>query len=693
MLLLPASPSDDLELSKSTVLVPSPSSSAAVPSPTSSTIPAPGAKRKHNILTPEEASLASLSCSLPPIHGPADVNRLDLDLTSASASELESEEEGLQTPPLAATFAHAAEFARVLVLDDEHDDDEDVHVPLVKSKLIVVPIPTAIVAAPTPAPAPIATTTTTTAAADALSTCPSADAPTQPEQPTFTQRLLENACPLGYGLTVLCYGLTCGEKLSLHHATLQVEDLEAAGPRVVAFDQQDQGEITEEKVYHGHLRPRGVEMKREITKEDKELAAAGYEHLEDQKTKHKLGQPSELDKVDLTEHALDFTELPKYIDCLLTMFNILLIIAGVLEYVLLGIDFKDSFANTYLGGMLIAVAFLNAFIEFYQLQKSEAILASFLAMIPPSCRVVRDAILTSIPAADLVKGDVVLVRVGDKTPADLILFAATDLKVDNSSLTGESEPQERFPKPDGAHVRPVEAENLGMKARYPKKYRPFRTSGDAGVEAEAGGEGGQGQTRADEGGRRRRVGVQQKTVRATKVSVGSSVAMVQASRRSARGESGQGRTTSDEGDAWAAEEAGRGPRRPGRMRTREGAGKGNKIDEGDTGNKDEDARRGRRGRTQTDEGLQRRRRRDRGSAERASKGGRGRTRACSRSRRARRGKGREERAARADADEQRHRCRDRARAERADEGVQQKPARMTKVGVRAGVESRGGWRE
>lgn len=55
------------------------------------------------------------------------------------------------------------------------------------------------------------------------------------------------------------------------------------------------------------------------------------------------------------------------------------------------------------------MAFINAFIEFYQLQKSEAILASFLAMIPPSCRVVRDATLTSIPAADLVKGDIVLV--------------------------------------------------------------------------------------------------------------------------------------------------------------------------------------------------------------------------------------------------------------------------------------------
>ena len=77
-------------------------------------------------------------------------------------------------------------------------------------------------------------------------------------------------------------------------------------------------------------------------------------------------------------------------ECLLTMFNILLIVAGILEYILLGVDYHDNFQNTYLGGILIAVAFLNAFIEFYQLQKSEAILASFLAMIPPSCRVVRD---------------------------------------------------------------------------------------------------------------------------------------------------------------------------------------------------------------------------------------------------------------------------------------------------------------
>ncbi|KAI0792718.1 aminophospholipid-transporting P-type ATPase [Abortiporus biennis] len=278
---------------------------------------------------------------------------------------------------------------------------------------------------------------------------------------------------------------------------------EEVARRAVNFP-DEANEIHEEKLHHhGHHRPKGVEMTRELTKEDRELAAAGYEHLEEEK--NKSAEKDDLEGVDIVEHKLTFQELPvvletqfdtkepsssygltdaeakarlardgpnvltppkkksalrKYFDCLMTMFNILLIFAGILEYILLGIDFHGNFQNTYLGGILIGVAFLNAFIEFYQLQKSEAILASFLAMIPPSCRVVRDGTLTSIPAADLVKGDVVLVRVGDKTPADMIIFAATDMKVDNSSLTGESEPQERFAKPDGSKGRPVEAENL-----------------------------------------------------------------------------------------------------------------------------------------------------------------------------------------------------------------------------------------
>ncbi|PKC04734.1 P-type cation exchange, alpha subunit of ATPase [Rhizophagus irregularis] len=148
----------------------------------------------------------------------------------------------------------------------------------------------------------------------------------------------------------------------------------------------------------------------------------------------------------------------KYFECLMTLFNILLILAGILMYILFAIDPANNQPNTYLGAIFFGVAFLNAFIEFYQLQKSAAILESFLNMIPQQCYVIREGKLTQIQASTLVVGDLVFVRMGDKVPADLFIFSATDMKVDNSSLTGESEPQERVKT--NTHSNPLEATNL-----------------------------------------------------------------------------------------------------------------------------------------------------------------------------------------------------------------------------------------
>ncbi|KAG6860192.1 hypothetical protein C0995_014560 [Termitomyces sp. Mi166 len=222
------------------------------------------------------------------------------------------------------------------------------------------------------------------------------------------------------------------------------------------------------------LRPKGVEMHRSMTQEDKELSAAGYEHLEAQKIKSMT--PASDGNFDIQEHHLPFLKIEETLHTSIDTkdaANSYGLTTGEAQarFQRDGPNIltppskksafrKANFQNTYLGGILIGVAFINASIDFYQIQKSEAILASFLAMIPPSCRVVRDGTISNIAAADLVKGDVVLLRTGDKTPADLLLFSAADLKVDNSSLTGESEPQERFPLPEGSKLRPPEAENL-----------------------------------------------------------------------------------------------------------------------------------------------------------------------------------------------------------------------------------------
>lgn len=58
--------------------------------------------------------------------------------------------------------------------------------------------------------------------------------------------------------------------------------------------------------------------------------------------------------------------------------------------------------------------------------------------------IIRNKRSIIIPSISIVPGDVILIRSGDRIPADIVLFHCTDLKLDNSSITGESEQQTRF---------------------------------------------------------------------------------------------------------------------------------------------------------------------------------------------------------------------------------------------------------
>eukprot|EP00475_Leptophrys_vorax_P045385 TRINITY_DN9399_c0_g1_i1.p1 TRINITY_DN9399_c0_g1~~TRINITY_DN9399_c0_g1_i1.p1 ORF type:complete len:1122 (-),score=367.71 TRINITY_DN9399_c0_g1_i1:46-3411(-) len=139
----------------------------------------------------------------------------------------------------------------------------------------------------------------------------------------------------------------------------------------------------------------------------------------------------------------------------------LLLLCGALSLVLWGLDTTQT-VNLYLGAVLIVVTFLNAGLEFAQLQKSAAIMDSFKNLVPQSTAVMRESRQQKVPAEELVLGDVVLLKEGDKVPADVRLVYAVNFKVDNSSLTGESDPQARNREPMSGHHRVVEAENLAF---------------------------------------------------------------------------------------------------------------------------------------------------------------------------------------------------------------------------------------
>jgi sodium/potassium-transporting ATPase subunit alpha len=88
----------------------------------------------------------------------------------------------------------------------------------------------------------------------------------------------------------------------------------------------------------------------------------------------------------------------------------------------------------YLGLVLFGVVFITSVFAYYQESKSESMMASFKNMIPEEANVIRDGEMKSIPAQELVIGDLIKLNQGDKVPADIRVVYAKNMKVYHSKL-------------------------------------------------------------------------------------------------------------------------------------------------------------------------------------------------------------------------------------------------------------------
>merc|ERR1719147_344740 len=116
--------------------------------------------------------------------------------------------------------------------------------------------------------------------------------------------------------------------------------------------------------------------------------------------------------------------------------------------------------NLYLGVVLTAVVTVTGIFSYYQESNSAKIMESFKNLVPQYALVRRNGEKISIEAKDLTLGDIVEVKFGDRIPADIRILEARGFKVDNSSLTGESEPQSR--SPEFSSENPLETKNLAF---------------------------------------------------------------------------------------------------------------------------------------------------------------------------------------------------------------------------------------
>nr|CAD7428904.1 unnamed protein product [Timema monikensis] len=114
--------------------------------------------------------------------------------------------------------------------------------------------------------------------------------------------------------------------------------------------------------------------------------------------------------------------------------------------------------NLWLGVSLFFVVNINGIFSYYQQNKSSRIMQSFANMIPEFATVTRSGQKQILRVENVVIGDLVDIKCGDRVPGDIRIIENRGLKVDNSALTGESEPQSR--STEMTHDSPSETKNL-----------------------------------------------------------------------------------------------------------------------------------------------------------------------------------------------------------------------------------------
>lgn len=116
-----------------------------------------------------------------------------------------------------------------------------------------------------------------------------------------------------------------------------------------------------------------------------------------------------------------------------------------LIYVLLAASVVTLFVGEYADTVIIlAVVFLNAAIGVIQENKAEKAIEALNKLTTPHSLVRRNGEITEINSTDLVPGDIVILDAGRYVPADLRLISSANLQIEESALTGESVPSDKF---------------------------------------------------------------------------------------------------------------------------------------------------------------------------------------------------------------------------------------------------------
>lgn len=121
---------------------------------------------------------------------------------------------------------------------------------------------------------------------------------------------------------------------------------------------------------------------------------------------------------------------------------------AVMVLILIAAAGLSLFLGKYLeAGAILTIVVLFGLLGFFQEYRAEQAIAALRKLAVPRVRVVRDGAPIEISARELTRGDVVVLEAGNVIPADLRLTEAANLRIQESALTGESEPVEKSAEP------------------------------------------------------------------------------------------------------------------------------------------------------------------------------------------------------------------------------------------------------
>lgn len=138
------------------------------------------------------------------------------------------------------------------------------------------------------------------------------------------------------------------------------------------------------------------------------------------------------------------SEIRRFLRQLQSPLVLVLIAAAAIATVIGAMERSGSILTRFGDALaIILIVLLNALLGFFQERRAESALRALSSMSVPRARVLRAGVPTEIPAVMLVPGDIIALEAGDAVPADARLLVATDLRVDESALTGESAPVDK----------------------------------------------------------------------------------------------------------------------------------------------------------------------------------------------------------------------------------------------------------